>query len=203
MYSALNHGHCLPTDHDYPVNTTKWNDLSEYQRQAIWELNYYGYSYPGHQTERYYAATQLLIWEVVDRWYDPYYPDGVTPIDLSPEINEINHLRSQPQGRPQQPDRQDGNQYSCYLDRYQRNPGQLQNVNSGNGINASVSGNNLAVSITSENYDGAYYLLKKEFSKGCSCHLWSRRRSESHLHGFKKRPYAKFQAELRTSLCRY
>lgn len=154
------------TDHDYPVNTIKWNDLSEYQRQAIWELNYYGYSYPGHQTERYYAATQLLIWEVVDRWYDPYYPDGVTPIDLSPEINEINYLRSQPQGRPSfnnQTVKMGINTPVTLTD----TKGTLgnYNVNSGNGINASVSGNNLTVSITSENYDRTLTFSRKNSAR--------------------------------------
>ncbi len=42
------------------------------------EINYYGYSYPGHETDNYYVATQLLIWQIVDKWYDPYLPDGVT-----------------------------------------------------------------------------------------------------------------------------
>jgi hypothetical protein len=41
-----------------------------------------------------------MIWEVVDQWYDPYYPDGTTYYDVSAEINEINSLRSNPQGRP-------------------------------------------------------------------------------------------------------
>lgn len=36
---------------EYTENYTKWDDLSESQRQAIWEINYYGYSYPGHQTD--------------------------------------------------------------------------------------------------------------------------------------------------------
>ena len=142
------------TKHDYPVNNAKWGDLSEYQRQAIWELNYYGYSYPGHQTDRYYVATQLLMWEVVDRWYEPFEADGVTPLDVSSEVNEINWLRSQPQGRPSfnnQTVKMGLNTPVTLTD----SKGTLGNysIHGGKGISASVSGNNLTVAITSEDYD--------------------------------------------------
>lgn len=141
-------------NHDYPVNTIKWDDLSESQRQAIWEINYYGYSYPGHETDNYYVATQLLIWQVVSGWYDPYLPDGVTPLDVSGEINTINSLRSQPQGRPSfnnQTIKMGLNTPVTLTD----TKGTLGNysITNANGINASVNGNNLTVSITSENYD--------------------------------------------------
>lgn len=139
---------------DYHQDTAKWDDLSENQRQAIWEINYYGYSYPGHETDNYYVATQLLIWQVVSGWYDPYLPDGVTPLDVSGEINTINVLRSQPQGRPSfnnQTIKMGLNTPVTLTD----TKGTLGNysITNANGINASVSGNNLTVSITSENYD--------------------------------------------------
>lgn len=50
---------------DYVPDSAKWDELSESQRQAIWEINYYGYSYPGHESENYYVATQIMIWQVV------------------------------------------------------------------------------------------------------------------------------------------
>lgn len=50
---------------DYIPDSAKWDELSESQRQAIWEINYYGYSYPGHESENYYVATQIMIWQVV------------------------------------------------------------------------------------------------------------------------------------------
>ena len=37
---------------DYHEDTAKWDELSEQTRQVIWEISYYGYSYPGHQTEK-------------------------------------------------------------------------------------------------------------------------------------------------------
>lgn len=85
-------------DNDYVPDSAKWDELSETQRQAIWEINYYGYSYPGHENENYYVTTQIMIWQVVTgTWYQPYYMDGTTNYDISNEVNEINRLRSTPQ----------------------------------------------------------------------------------------------------------
>jgi len=139
---------------EYTENYTKWDDLSESQRQAIWEINYYGYSYPGHQTDAYYIATQLMIWEVVDQWYDPYYPDGTTYYDVSAEINEINSLRSNPQGRPSFNNttiKTGLNMPKTITD----TKGVLGNYNihSGNGVELSANGNDLTVTLTSEDFD--------------------------------------------------
>ena len=140
---------------DYVPDSTKWDELSETQRQAIWEINYYGYSYAGHESENYYVATQIMIWQVVTgNWYQPYYMDGTTTYDISNEVNEINSLRSTPQGRPSfnnQTIKMGLNTPVTLTD----TKGTLSNysVISGNGINASVNGNDLTVSITSENYD--------------------------------------------------
>ena len=140
---------------DYVPDSAKWDELSETQRQAIWEINYYGYSYPGHESENYYVATQIMIWQVVTgNWYQPYYMDGSTTYDISNEVNEINNLRSTPQGRPSfnnQTIKMGLNTPVTLTD----SKGTLSNysVNSGNGIDASVNGNDLTVSITSENYD--------------------------------------------------
>lgn len=141
-------------DMEYTENYTKWDDLSESQRQAIWEINYYGYSYPGHQTDAYYIATQLMIWEVVDQWYDPYYTDGTTPYDISAEVNEIKSLRSNPQGRPSFNNttiKTGLNMPKTITD----TKGVLSNYNihSGNGVELSANGNDLTVTLTSENFD--------------------------------------------------
>ena len=141
-------------DMEYTENYTKWDDLSESQRQAIWEINYYGYSYPGHQTDAYYIATQLMIWEVVDQWYDPYYTDGTTPYDISAEVNEIKSLRNNPQGRPSFNNttiKTGLNMPKTITD----TKGVLSNYNihSGNGVELSANGNDLTVTLTSENFD--------------------------------------------------
>lgn len=140
---------------DYHEDTAKWDELSEPTRQAIWEISYYGYSYPGHQTEKYYTATQCMIWQAVTgTWYQPYEMDGTTIYDISGEMAEINRLRSQPQGRPSfnnQTVKMGINSPVTLTD----TKGTLGNysITNTNGINASVNGNNLTVSITSENYD--------------------------------------------------
>ena len=140
---------------DYHEDTAKWDELSEQTRQVIWEISYYGYSYPGHQTEKYYTATQCMIWQAVTgTWYQPYEMDGTTIYDISGEMAEINRLRSQPQGRPSfnnQTVKMGLNSPFTLTD----TKGTLGNysITNANGINASVNGNNLTVAITSENYD--------------------------------------------------
>lgn len=140
---------------DYHQDTAKWDELSEQTRQNIWEINYYGYSYSGHQTEKYYVATQVMIWQAVTgTWYQPYYTDGTTVYDISNEVAVINNLRTQPQGRPSfnnQTIKMGLNTPVTLTD----TKGTLANysITSSNGIRASVNGNNLTVAITSENYD--------------------------------------------------
>ncbi|RGJ46665.1 hypothetical protein DXD61_05725 [Eubacterium sp. TM06-47] len=140
---------------DYHQDTAKWDELSEQTRQNIWEINYYGYSYSGHQTEKYYVATQVMIWQAVTgTWYQPYYTDGTTVYDISNEVAVINNLRAQPQGRPSfnnQTIKMGLNTPVTLTD----TKGTLANysITSSNGIRTSVNGNNLTVAITSENYD--------------------------------------------------
>ena len=140
---------------DYHQDTAKWDELSEQTRQNIWEINYYGYSYSGHQTEKYYVATQVMIWQAVTgTWYQPYYTDGTTVYDISNEVAVINNLRTQPQGRPSfnnQTIKMGLNIPVTLTD----TKGTLANysITSSNGIRASVNGNNLTAAITSENYD--------------------------------------------------
>ena len=140
---------------DYSPDTKKWDELSEQTRQNIWEINYYGYSYSGHQTEKYYVATQVMIWQAVTgTWYQPYYTDGTTVYDISNEVAVINNLRTQPQGKPSfnnQTIKMGLNTPVTLTD----TKGTLANysITNSNGIRASVNGNNLTVAITSENYD--------------------------------------------------
>lgn len=153
---------------EYEENYTAWDDLSESQRQAIWEIVYYGYSYPGHQTDKYFIATQLMIWEVVDQWYQPYYTDGTTQMDVSSEVNEIKRLRSEPQGRPSFNNttvKTGLNMPKTITD----TKGVLSNFNirSGNGVKLSQSGNDLTVTITSENYDKSLTFSNKYDARDC------------------------------------
>ncbi len=139
---------------EYVEDTAKWSDLSDSQRQAIWEINYYGYSYPGHDSESYYVATQILIWEVVTgKYYTPYLMDGINEYNITSEVSTINSLRSSPNGQPSfnnQTIKMGLNTPVTLND----SKGVLGNysINGGKGISTSVNGNNLTVSITSEDY---------------------------------------------------
>lgn len=60
-------------------------------------ISYYGYEYPGHNTIRYYMATQELIWLYSDdyvKWMDKYSTDGSlgNQINIDAEKNEILRL---------------------------------------------------------------------------------------------------------------
>lgn len=69
-------------------------NLTDEDKKYLELVAIYGYSYPGHQTEKYYAATQELIWEKLGvkniLWSTTR--DGNNIIDLSIEKNEIQKL---------------------------------------------------------------------------------------------------------------
>ena len=83
------------TDHTYN-STTDWSvtSLTPEQRHYIELVGYYGYEFPGHQTDHYYMAAQELIWEKVKN-VDAKYTTargGGSDIDLSKEKQEILNL---------------------------------------------------------------------------------------------------------------
>lgn len=77
------------------VDFTDWNGLAEANKEQIKLILRYGYVYPGHQSDRYYLATQKMIWEqgnvqvtiYPNRNFSGYY-------DVSAEENEIKRLIS-------------------------------------------------------------------------------------------------------------
>lgn len=91
------------TDHTY-TSTTDWSvtSLTQEQRHYIELVGYYGYEYEGHQTERYYMATQELIWESVKNVDAKYTTErgGGEEIDLSKEKEEILKLVEQYDVKP-------------------------------------------------------------------------------------------------------
>lgn len=76
--------------------TTSFDSLNipksdiEYIKRA----SYYGYDYPGHQTDKYYMATQELIWDRISSpgliWVRNLNPND--EVDVSNEKNEIRRL---------------------------------------------------------------------------------------------------------------
>lgn len=66
--------------------------LTDEKQLQIEEIGYYGYEYPGHQSPKYYIATQELIWKAV-RDIDIYWTDDSgNTLDISKEKDEIERL---------------------------------------------------------------------------------------------------------------
>ena len=93
--------YCIEPGAEIKTNTyteTDWSsiNLSEEVRDYIEKVGYYGYEYPGHQTDRYYIAAQELIWKVVRPDIEVSWTTGINKsgsvIDISKEKNEIESL---------------------------------------------------------------------------------------------------------------
>jgi hypothetical protein len=87
----------IPEGEDYYQGS--WSDagLSDEIARKVSLIAYYGYTYPNHQTLKYRAATQGMIWATIlgnnttVRFSTERYYEG-TPLDVSAETNEINRL---------------------------------------------------------------------------------------------------------------
>ena len=77
---------------------TDWSkvNMSDELKSLLEKLGYYGYDYPGHQTNYYYIATQELIWKAVNPNIQVVWTTGVNNtgkvIDISKEKKEIMDL---------------------------------------------------------------------------------------------------------------
>lgn len=83
------------TTHNYEeaelITSPYSNDIND----LIGLIGYYGYDYPGHNTQKYRMATQALIWEVTGGQTVEYWtkPSGAgTFINIQNEKNEIMNL---------------------------------------------------------------------------------------------------------------
>ena len=74
---------------------TDWDivDFSDDLKEYIEKIGYYGYDYPGHQTNYYYIAAQELIWKAVRPEIEVVWTTGENysgeVIDISKEKTEI------------------------------------------------------------------------------------------------------------------
>lgn len=77
---------------------TDWSivDFSDDLKKYIEKIGYYGYDYPGHQTNYYYIAAQELIWKAVRPETEVTWTTGENytgkVIDISKEKEEILNL---------------------------------------------------------------------------------------------------------------
>lgn len=73
-------------------------NLSFADKKRIFDIAYYGYGYGNHTSLEWYAATQIMIWQITDRGDNPPYPvaDGDRTLTYSNRydamFNEINYL---------------------------------------------------------------------------------------------------------------
>lgn len=81
------------------VNLSTWakTGLSDNIKERVLLIGYYGYTYPGHKTKKYRAATQCMIWEAImgsGSWckINTKHWSAGSNIDLSAERKEINRL---------------------------------------------------------------------------------------------------------------
>ena len=88
-------------------NSGSWEDtgLSNDIKERVLLIGYYGYTYPGHQTLQYRAATQGMIWDTIigyganTTFWTERWAEG-TNFDVSSEKAEINRLIEHHYDRP-------------------------------------------------------------------------------------------------------
>ena len=71
------------------------SNLTETQKEQISLIAYFGYGYKNHTDSKWYAITQLMIWQAADPSGNFYFTDGLNGPKIEPynqEINEINTL---------------------------------------------------------------------------------------------------------------
>lgn len=82
-------------DNSQYESTLNPDNLTKKQLERISALAHFGYGYKNHQEEKWYAITQLLIWQTADESGDYYFTDSLNGNKIFPfnnEINEINNL---------------------------------------------------------------------------------------------------------------
>lgn len=78
-------------------------DFSDDTKAYIERLGYYGYEYPGHQTDKYYIATQELIWKAagnVNIKWTTGENNGGSIINVEKEKSEILRLIEEDKKKP-------------------------------------------------------------------------------------------------------
>lgn len=151
-------------------STTDWSitGLSDDVIRYIRLVAYYGYDYSGHQTMKYYYATQELIWEKISGravgWI--YGEDRYGPqMDIENEKNTILNLVNNHTKRPSFDD-----------EIYNVNVGESLTINDENGVlsqyeiyssdfdNVSINGNTLTINDISSVKTGEISLVKKGYT---------------------------------------
>ena len=138
---------------NYPQTNYSATGLPDSIKERLLLIGYYGYTYPGHNTEKYRMATQGMLWDTIigigdntkfstARW------GGGTVVDISSERAEINRLIAHHYDKPSF----NGGEYTLQVGEtitLTDTNNLLQNYNiSVTGANYSVDGNNLTITPT-------------------------------------------------------
>lgn len=95
----------IPEGNPYYQANWEVTGLSDSIKERVLLISYYGYTYPGHQTQQYRAATQGMIWATIlgnnttVTFNSARYSAG-TPYNVSNEMAEIERLISTHYTRP-------------------------------------------------------------------------------------------------------
>ncbi len=96
----------MPVKRSDYYSTTDWSvtGFSNELKEELQLIGYYGYHYPGHQTAKYYAAAQELIWRAIlptsSHIIEWYSNASGTPLSVEAEKNEINRLIAEHKKNP-------------------------------------------------------------------------------------------------------
>ena len=65
------------------------NNIDENTWERMSLIAYYGYNYQGHTDNKWYAITQLMLWQTVDKDADFYFTDYLNGNKIEKFTNEI------------------------------------------------------------------------------------------------------------------
>ncbi len=91
--------------HNYTLGSINDLKATNDQKTRVMLIGYYGYNYPNHQTQKYRAATQAMIWETLmgnSAWvkFNTDYWSRGSNIDISKERSEIENLIAHHNDKP-------------------------------------------------------------------------------------------------------
>lgn len=78
----------------YYEETLTPRNLTSEQINRIARIAYFGYNYGDHTDTKWYAITQLMIWQEADKNNDFYFTDGLNGPRINPFQNEIDSINT-------------------------------------------------------------------------------------------------------------
>lgn len=150
-------------------------DVDKSVLEKIQLIAYYGYDYPGHNTDKYYMATQELIWRAISNpkisWIEDLTPSKV--ISVENEKEEIQKLIDTHYKKPSFDNTEID--YSLGKELILKDSNSVLERYTTDDKNIVINGNEL---ILTENFDSEEIILKKKNYTGNSFFLYTRGTSQ-------------------------